>query len=323
MKPHNLKLSIYTQLMVDEAKQLGLTVDYLNHLSRNVVILKKNDHQEVISQSKTDLLGSATSKLINHKVVMNYWLRKLGLPVPENIYTNQLLEAATFMTAKNEVVVKPLGRTGGIGITSHISTDKQLTSAFKEAQAATTSFEKKVICQEQLPGHDHRLTVVNQQQLFAVRREPAYVIGDGQQTLTELIENWNQALTVRSRVIRLNKTLKRLVKKQQLSLSSVPKSGQKVILGELANGHQGGVVIDVTDELCTSAREIALKIARHFSLPVVGIDLISPDISQEPGKIIELNTCPGLSLHHYPSIGQARNPSRAVIKMLFPELAND
>lgn len=316
-------LSIYTQLIVDEAEKLGLKVDYLNHLSRNLVILSHHDHQEVVSQSKTDLIGSATAALINHKMVANYLLSQLGLPVPDNLYTNQLAEAKKYLEEKGELVIKPLGRTGGIGITSHVTTEQELALAFEKAQNTTTSYEKMVICQEQLPGHDHRVTVINQRELFAVRREPAYVIADGQNNLETLIENWNQQLTVKTRAIKINNTVKDLIKKQELTLKSVPPEGEKIKLGILANGHQGGIVIDVTEQLCSQVKEIALKIAQHFSLPVVGIDFISPDISRDPGKIIELNSCPGLSLHHHPSLGQSRNPSRALVKMLFPEINDD
>lgn len=314
--------SIYTKLVIDEAKKRGLEVKTFKDLSRNLVILKNNKHQEVLSQVSTDLVGSATAKLVDNKIVINQILKEQNFPTPDNIFTHQLQKAVEYLQKKGKLVVKPLGLAGGKGITTNITDKPTLKKAFLKAQNLTRSHTKKVICQEFINGNDHRLTVIDQQYFYAVKREPAFIIGDGQNTIGDLIADWNQALPVKARQIRITSQLKDILKKQALSLKSVPQKDRRIKLGQLANAHAGGIVTDITTDVPTQTKQMAIEIAQRFSLPAVGIDIISPDITQDAGKIIELNSYPGLTLHHFPSIGKPRNPTAKIIEMLFPELKN-
>ncbi len=168
-------------------------------------------------------------------------------------------------------------------------------------------------------GVDNRVLVINKKHIYAVQRVPAFVVGDGQKNIRQLVYAWNKELPLENRKIHLDKDAKVLLKKQSLQVDSIPKKDRQVRLGTLGNAYQGALSVDTTDILCKEVRRISKKIATMFNVPVLGVDFLSTDISKRPGKIIELNTYPGLSIHHFPTIGKPRNPAAKLVDMLFPE----
>lgn len=103
-------------------------------------------------------------------------------------------------------------------------------------------------------------------------------------------------------------------------LDSVLKDGQVVQLTNVVSAQSGARVIDCTDSLADSVKQMAMSVAKGFRAPVLGIDFISLDIAREPGKIIELNPHPDITLHISLDDGQCRNPVVLIVGMLFPEL---
>ncbi len=118
------------------------------------------------------------------------------------------------------------------------------------------------------------------------------------------------------------------LKEQGLTVDSVPAKGQTVQLRANSNISTGGDSIDMTDQMHESYRQIAVGIAQAMGAKVCGVDLIIPDLTKpaEPNLsswgVIEANFNPMMMMHIFPYQGKSRRLTKAVIKMLFPEIGN-
>jgi cyanophycin synthetase len=226
------------------------------------------------------------------------------------------------MRQYDRVVVKPLGNTGGVGITTGVDTKKLLVTAFERARASSTLSDRRrsAIFQQHVEGNDCRIIVVDQQRVFAIQRIPAHIIGDGQETTAALVAAWN-ATRPPECAIELNAAAHELLVAQGLTESSVPPPGQQVRLAYVSNYHAGGKLRDITDELGQNIVATAKAVARYFAVPIVGIDFITPDHRTTVGVIVELNSTPDITIHHQPDEGEPRDVASVILDMLFPETA--
>ncbi|MDQ3228790.1 MAG: Mur ligase family protein, partial [Pseudomonadota bacterium] len=222
------------------------------------------------------------------------------------------------------VVLKPYNGNHGRGITINITEDDDIRAAFQSAQ----EHSKSVIVETYCPGDDHRLLVINGELIAATRRTPGHVIGDGKQSVTELVEHVNQDPR---RGVGHEKVLTRLELDAQAELmlarvgydaTSVPKEGEIVPLRSTANLSTGGTATDVTDIIHPDNRDMAIRAVRAIGLDIGGVDFISTNIAESykaiGGAICEVNAAPGFRMHVAPSEGTPRDAAGPVIDMLFP-----
>lgn len=314
------KVESTTDLIVREAQKRGITADFFFEHNRNLVLLELKEHQELIFYSSTNLLGRVTFKVFLNKMLTTILLRRAGFPVPEEIFTDNVEEIKQLLEKHKKIVIKPPDATWGEGVTPGITQVAELEDAIQYAhpRGDAEEYEGKVVCQQHVEGTEYRILVIDQKYVFAARRVPAHIEGDGQQTIHELIEQWNAAVREERRH-NVTDQVKKLIRQQGWDLDSTPEKGAKVFLKLVANAHAGGTVFDATEEIGENARKVSLEIAQYFKAPVVGVDCISSDIQETIGHIIELNSTPDFTLHHYPTVGTPRNPAAKVVDMLFPE----
>lgn len=307
------------QLLIDDAQRRGITCTSFADIRPGFALLEYQGHQEYIFQSQSNLTGRVTARLFNdNKVLATHLLRRHDFPVPHDGIITTVAEGEVFLRQYQRVVIKPIGSDGGKGVTPGITTREQLAEAIEIALPYNSKGTMQLVCQEHIVGRDWRILVVDQQHLFASERIPAHVTGDGHSTIQQLLTDNNK--TVRPGYdIRVTPQTPALLAEQGYTLESVVPSGVVVHLARVANAHAGGTVRDATDEIGEATRRFALRLAKVFACPLVGIDVLSDDISQDPGNIIELNPCPDLTIHHFPTLGQARTVAPLIIDMLFPE----
>ena len=309
------------ELIAKEAESRGIGVTSFPELSKVIIRFTKGSHREFIAESGTDLLGVATYKIFVNKALTDNLLREGGFPVPDEVVTDDIMEAESFLRGQEKVVVKPLNLTWGKGVTTNITTSEQLEEAFKMARSqlhGARAASEKVMCQQQIEGEEYRVLVVNQKEVFAAQRIPAHVLGDGQATVAELIERLNSDAPD-SRKIIIESQMVGILKNQGVQPEAVPHEGRRIWLRQVANAHAGGTVFDATDSLGEEARKKAIEVAKYFNVPVVGIDCITFDLNKSLGCIIELNGTPDITLHHNPTQGESRDVAKAIVDMLFPE----
>jgi len=273
-----------------------------------------------ISSSSDCKIGQTIQK---DKWSSNMMIERLQLPIPkwQTIDTKEELEKAWDSYTK-PVVIKPTGLIGGKGVVVGIETLEEAKKAFEFASSASErhvgkEWQRKVMIQEQVPGDDYRLLVVDGKLEIATKRIPAFIVGDGQSTIHELIEETNKdpRRDVTSPVhtlkpINIDEPLLDYLKEQNLTLESIPAENEKINVRKVASMSQGGITEDYTEKVSPEIKYIVESIAKSIHAFVIGVDVFCQDISKpltkENGGILEINTMPEAYLNLYPVIGKQR-----------------
>ncbi|MBI2515083.1 hypothetical protein HYV91_02795 [Candidatus Wolfebacteria bacterium] len=222
------------------------------------------------------------------------------------------------------LVVKP--RSGSVSrhVTINIKTREDLKKAIQKAIIYSPTF----MVEKFIPGNVYRATVVNGENVFCVRQEPARVVGDGILSIKKLIEKKNsdpqrgeadQKEFTLHKII-LDETVEGLLKEKNYDFSSVPLEGEIIYLQKDSFLRLGGDLVEMTDKIHPDNADLFRQLAKFFNLRLTGIDFIAEDISQswqnQQCAILELNSLPCIELHHFPSIGQPQNVAKALLRAI-------
>lgn len=223
------------------------------------------------------------------------------------------------------VVLKPRYGNQGKGVYVNIKNEKELVRTYT---ALSKKFDE-IIIEENIVGKDYRVCVVDGKVVAAAEKVLPYVIGDGANTVRQLIEKLNRdemrgeghekPLTK----IKVDSELKACISRSGYGLDDILNNKQKLILRESANLSTGGKAIDCTDDISKENVKICERASKAIGLDVCGIDVCCKDIKKslkEDGAIIEVNAAPGIRMHHYPSEGKSRNVAGAIVDMMFKDI---
>jgi cyanophycin synthetase len=257
--------------------------------------------QAVLLDRSTTLQDSAISvRLTQSKVSTANVLKMAGLPAAVHISVSTVQEA--YKAAEQigfPVVVKPIDQERGEGVTVDIRDNEALKTAFFSACDKTPS--RQVLVERQVAGVCHRIFIVGKQLLYAVKRLPISVQGDGVKSIEQLVVDHAAAQTLTAPWLRkdaqsLDDLARATLAKANLTEASVPLAGTWVPLRPIESTAWGGVDEDVTIHIHPENISAALTAAARFGLHTAGVDMISADITQpwyENGAIInEVNFAP-------------------------------
>ncbi|MBP7286616.1 MAG: cyanophycin synthetase [Nannocystaceae bacterium] len=302
---------------------------------RDIPWIRLNDHslvqlghgryQKRIQATVTSETRHIAVDIASDKELTNKILADLGLPVPKQHVVRSAERAADAARRLGfPVVVKPLDANHGRGVSIDLGDEDAVRLAFEKAQ----EHSRHVIVETYITGFDHRMLVVNGELIAVAKRVPGHVIGDGEHTIEQLVEQVNadprrgighEKVLTR---IELDHQAMRLLEQAGLTPESVLPAGQTFYLRSTGNLSTGGTAIDLTDAVHPDNREVAVRAARGIGLDVAGIDFIIPDISESHrvsgGAICEVNAAPGFRMHVSPTEGTPRDVAGPVIDMLFP-----
>jgi cyanophycin synthetase len=294
----------------------------------NLVQLGYGKYQKRIQASETSNTSSIAVEMCQEKPLTNRMLRTVGVPVPEGRTVSTTEEA--WQAAQEiglPVVLKPEAGNQGKGVSVNLTTKTEVRAAFEIAR----SFGGEVLVEQYIEGQDYRLLVINGRMVAAARRDPAQVVGDGQLTVRELVDQVNADPRRRNghsgilSRIRLDPGVDLVLQQQNMNLESVPEAGQVVRLRQNCNLSTGGTASDVTDEVHPRNARLAELAAQILALDIAGIDVLCHDIRrplhEQRGAIVEVNAAPGLRMHLHPANGQPREVGKAIVEMLYPDNA--
>ena len=222
------------------------------------------------------------------------------------------------------IVLKPLDGNHGKGASINV---KDWETA-KAGLAHAKQYSRRVIVEKFITGFDFRILVINNKVVAAAKRVPAHVVGNGINSIQELIdiENLDPRRGYGHENVLTEITIDRdsldLLEKEGLTLESIPERGKIVYLKSTANLSTGGTSVDVTDMMHPENIFLAERISRVIGLDVCGIDIMAENLTQplkeNGGVILEVNAAPGFRMHLAPSEGLPRNVAAPVIDMLYP-----
>ena len=274
--------------------------------------------------------GIKDTEFTTYKDMVGEFLASRGFPTPvsKTFFTEEeVVEEAEKLGWP--VVVKPVAGHKGHGVTTNIRTERDVRRAFRVAMETGEESSDGIIVQQQIEGTDHRLLTVKGKFVAALQRVPAYVDGDGDGTIGELIakENDTPARIDNARSplckIKVDDDLIDYLDKQNLALNSVPHKGQRIFLRRVANISAGGVSINVTDKIHPMNIKLVEDIAANFNVTCLGVDVLCGDIAvpwrEGNFGIIEINAGPGVFMHLVPAIGDSVDVPGHIMKSYFPK----
>lgn len=322
------RLSIYAIAL--EGWRRGLTVKFYNVKYRKKAIVRyslSDGEKEVkFAYSTGPDVTKEAKRICGNKVLTKEYLEKANVPVPqgkkfsENTSNNEIIKYVS-ENINYPVVVKPSSGKMGRGVIANISDETELKNALNVVR--NEFGYKSVIIEEFIPGEEYRIYVIDGKAIAAMNRIPANIIGNGKNTIKELIKIKNklrkQIPSVRGRSIKIDQEVLRNLEKYNYTLDSIPEKGERILLRKNSNVSSGGDPIDVTDILPAEVKKVAENAAKSVpGLVECGVDLIVDSRTNE-GKVIELNTSVGLAGHLFPLEGKARDIPKALVDYYFPD----
>jgi len=227
-----------------------------------------------------------------------------------------------FHSLNKPIITKPNQGSRSRHTTTHISDDTEFLIAFKKAR----QLSPWVVIEEELTGYVFRGTVIGGKLIAVLRREPAYVIGDGIHNIRELIEIENKN-PLRSGLIfhqlKLDEEAIKELTNWNHTVDIIPKDKEIITLGQKTSRSVGGGITDMTDIVHLDNKIMLEKIAEVLDDPLIGVDFIMDDVSiswkdQPKCGVIECNSAPFIDLHHFPLVGKPHNVAAALWDIIYP-----
>ncbi|MCP4155025.1 MAG: cyanophycin synthetase, partial [bacterium] len=201
-------------------------------------------------------------------------------------------------------VVKPATGSGaGNGITTKISTYRRL----KKASVWAATFSSRLLIEEEIAGDSFRLIYLGAKFLDAVVRKPPVIMGDGENSIKNLVTVENASRLKGNKITALSPLVIDLecqlcLTKMGIDIGYIPKIGEEVTLKTVCNQNTSRENESVVKYVHPSIIRYGEEISKLFRLDLVGVDIITPNISralEETGGVVnEINTTPGIH-HHY------------------------
>lgn len=322
-----VRLGPSTGSIVEEAAARGIPWIRLN--KNSLCQLGYGAHQKRIQATVTSETSNIAVEIAGDKEDTKFLLEQAEIAVPRGkiIRCEEDLRAAVDYVGF-PLVTKPINGNHGRGITVNINRWEDALTGFRVAKTVSNS----VIIEKHVTGSDFRLLVINNILVAAAKRTPAHVVGDGIQTIEQLVEEVNRdprrgyghekVLTQ----ITINDITKSIIAAKSYTLQTVLEKGEIMYLKDTANLSTGGSAEDVTDIVHPANIFMAERISKIIDLDICGIDLMTTDISvplfETGGAVIEVNAGPGFRMHLAPTSGLPRNVAAPVIDKLFPNGTN-
>jgi cyanophycin synthetase len=314
-----------TACIVDAATERGIPSIRLT--DGNLVQLGYGARSRRIWTAESDRTSAIAENIASDKDLTKRLLAACGVPIPEGREVNSAADA--WDAAEDiglTVVVKPTDANHGRGVFTDLNTRAAVETAYEAAVGEGSG----VMVERFVRGNAHRLLVVGNKMVAAIRGKVLSVIGDGSSTITQLVESQINSdprcgdaeefplspLVLAESTIGLFE-----LERQGLSPESVPAAGVEVLIKR-----QGDLAYDVTDEVHPDVAAAAELAARVIGLDIAGIDLVAEDISrplaETRGAIVEVNAGPSLLMHLKPAEGKPRAVGVAIANHLFAKGEN-
>jgi len=285
-------------------------------------------YQKRIQATITSETRHIAVEIASDKEETNALLSAIGCPVPhQKLVQSERRAIRAAESLGYPVVVKPYNANHGRGVSLDLRTKEEVAAAVIKAK----EHGRSVLVEQMITGFDHRMLVVDGELVAVAKRVPGHVIGDGTQTISELVNVVNQDPRrgvghekVLTR-IELDYQAERLMEAAGYNAETVLAKDEIFYLRSTGNLSTGGTAIDLTDVVHPDNREMAQRTARAIGLDVAGVDFITPDITRSyreiGGAICEVNAAPGFRMHVAPTEGSSRDVAGPVMDMLFPQEA--
>lgn len=303
-------LNPYARIIADEAMRRGIWVEVLD-AEAGEIRLSHGGRTVITRESLSEFTSAVAMARCDDKRLTRRIVSEAGINVARGRLATFDDRDQAFLDEVGDVVVKPTRGEQGKGITVGIDTPAELEAALARAREQ----HPEVLIEQRAAGDDLRLVVIDGKVVAAALRMPAEVLGTGHHTIRELIEAQSRrraAATGGESRIPMDDVTEATVREAGWSFDDVLPEGKRLRVRRTANLHQGGTIHDVTAKVHPHLCEVAVKAADAIGIPVTGVDLLVPDVTQPEYVFIEANERPGLANH------EPQPTAKAFVDFLFP-----
>jgi len=317
--------SISTKLISSEATKRGIKFAWL--FKPSWYSLSYGDQIEYFNAAYWSSQGTMAFKLCKDKDKFKKMIEKIGLPTAQGMAFKECEYKEANEFAKQigwPVVLKPHNELKGRGVCLMITN----STNFKQRWEELAGMDKVLLVEKMYFGKEYRIFVTDTKVVSVLERIPANVIGDGKHTISELIGIKDND-KIRNKCKSMDKIVSdeavlRKLKKDGLTLESIPIAEQYIQLRYASNLSLGGDSNDATEGIHPSVRKMAINAVRAIpGLRYGGLDFMTEDITVDQKKvshaIIEMNGSPGIDANHYPLLGKPRDCAGAILDIVFPK----
>ncbi|KUI42481.1 GNAT family acetyltransferase [Mycobacterium sp. IS-1590] len=303
-------LNPYARIIADEAMRRGIWVEVLD-AEAGEMRLSHGGRTVITRESLSEFTSAVAMARCDDKRLTRRLVAEAGIAVPKGRLATFDERDHEFLAEVGDVVVKPTRGEQGKGITVGVSSADDLDAALARAREE----HPHVLIEQRAEGDDLRLVVIDGKVVAAALRKPAEVVGTGHHTIRELIEAQSRrraAATGGESRIPIDAVTESTVTEAGWSFDDVLPEGERLRVRRTANLHQGGTIHDVTAKVHPHLCDVAVRAAHAIGIPVTGIDLLVPDVTEPEYVFIEANERPGLANH------EPQPTAKAFVDFLFP-----
>lgn len=314
----------HTRLLLDAARRRKLRAQKIGWTSTSTFALYRSAAPVAgIYGGVTTLVSQQALKATSSRELTRQCLVLSQVPhLPgKTLHVSQGRSAALFMERLDQPVsVRPSARGIRTGVSARLSTSEDLARAWNRA---TTACAKLPVLKQQidveafLPWVPLRIFIVGENAAAAVARVPLYVVGDGNQTLSQLAT----AELKRRNAPAFTDDLKGvtaagLLKARELDPQAVLPQGTLQLLSYDRSGQQGqGWSIDVLEVVSESLVELAVNAMWAFpGLGAAAVDVLTPSLSAADDAVVSgVEPDADLREFRFPTFGASRFPNREIM----------
>jgi cyanophycin synthetase len=306
-------LKVSTRFIYDELVKRNTPVTIINATSNLLEYTDLHNIDHLLFSTCSDKSSAAGKVIADSKAKTSDIAMRLHIPMPDSLVCRDIREVRAFLATHGLVVIKPVLGSGGGGVSTNIQTDDELEHAYAYAK----SYSHRVIVQQHIIGDDIRLLVIDGSFCSAVIRRPAYVIGDGIQTIDKLITDANLQLSrnddTRSSLMHINiHAAKRFLGTRVIT---IPALGEEVRVVGPANVSLGGTLHEATTLVTSHMIADAEAITHKLGLGICGVDMMW-DRKTNQHYLIEVNATPGIDIHDDPFSGTSSHATQKYVDWL-------
>lgn len=270
--------------------------------------IKYNKENKTININGKDIqykqhFNSITSvKNAKNKIITSQILSKNNIPIPKFVEIDLSLNIDDIIKKINNnhinypIVMKPINGTFGKDVITDIENKNELEIAIQNLKKYGN-----ITVEEQIDGDCYRIFVFNNKVLDVIKREKPYIIGDGYNTIKNLIEIRNKE-NLNMNLLPINNVSELLIKKQGYNFNSIPSYGQKIIISNVINMHNGARISRIPiDNIPKENIDLFINVNKAMDITCSGLDYLSNDITvpyyKNNSKILEVNGTPDTEIH--------------------------
>lgn len=273
------------ETILNESKTRGWDVKPFEACGDTYYLIRPpNSEQEAIYwRMRTPILSSLGETTCVQKRLTYEICEFLGIPYPKTLRLGleQSDDALSqFLAEHKRVVIKPNCGAHGSGVAVNLTTLEAARNALTQLSDTCT----QPLVQAMAKGQDYRIMVVGDRVSAASQRIPAHVIGDGTNTVRQLIHLRNKEPNRGSKhstslsLISFRHSREFLGSKE--ALDRVPQVGETVFLTKLGNLSQGGESRTIpAEEIHPSICKMAVRLAQCLGMGLLAVDIMAPNLT--------------------------------------------